>query len=414
MACVALDADEVRAVADVTVLQSRGILERVCGHHTVVVVGGGHQDGRILLAVLDGMQRGVLVEVLEHLLAVLAGAVIHRPVAADGELVVAEHIHNAHLRDGHRKEVGTLVHDCADEQAAVGTALQGQLLLARIFLVDEVFRRRDAVVEYVLLLHLGTGLVPFLAVFAAAAQVHDSQHAALLQPGDPRRAETRGERDVEAAVPVEQRRVVAVHLDALLVGDEHRDLGAVLRGEELLLGHVFVGVELDLGLLVERGFVVGDVIAVDGRRGDVGGHGVERLRILRLAAESADSADHVVVEVAEELAALVENLHERTGVLGVVGNQPVADMAHTREHLPLGGGDDVRPPHRVETADRDADDLVLRGVVVGHHEEMAVNLVNDGVVIREVGHGFDELRFRIIQIFVIQRIAGCGLAAVNH
>ena len=91
VARVALDADEVRAVADVAVLQRCRVLERVRGHHTVVVVGSGHQDGRILLPVLDGVERRVLVEVLEHLLAILAGAVIHGPITANGELVVAQH-----------------------------------------------------------------------------------------------------------------------------------------------------------------------------------------------------------------------------------------------------------------------------------------------------------------------------------
>ena len=89
MAGVALDADEVRTVADVAVLQGGGILERVGGHYTVIVVGGSDQDSGVLDAVLYRMHRRVFVQVLEHLLAVLAGAVVDGPVAADGEFVVA-------------------------------------------------------------------------------------------------------------------------------------------------------------------------------------------------------------------------------------------------------------------------------------------------------------------------------------
>ena len=52
---VTLNADKVRLVTDVAVLQRRRVLERVCRNHTVVVVSCGHQDSRILLAVLDGV-----------------------------------------------------------------------------------------------------------------------------------------------------------------------------------------------------------------------------------------------------------------------------------------------------------------------------------------------------------------------
>ena len=179
---VALNADKVRLVADVAILQSRGVLERVRGHHTVVVIGGGHQDGRILLTVLNGMQWRVFVEILEHLLAVLAGTVIYGPVAANGELVVAQHVHDTHFRDGHGEEVGTLVHDRAHEQTAVGTAHHRKLFLAGVALCNQELSRSNTVVENVLLLQLRTGLVPLLAILATAAKVGHSIHTTLLQP----------------------------------------------------------------------------------------------------------------------------------------------------------------------------------------------------------------------------------------
>ncbi len=74
--------------------------------------------------------------------------------------------------------------------------------------------------------------MPALAVLAAPAQVGDGQDAAPVQPDEARRAEGRGQIDVEAAVAVEQGGPRAVPGKALLVDQEHRDLGAVLRDIE--------------------------------------------------------------------------------------------------------------------------------------------------------------------------------------
>ena len=100
------------------------------------------------------------------------------------------------------------------------------------------------------------------------------------------------------------------------MGDEHRDFGAVFRGEELLLGHIFVGVELDFGLFVQGRFVIGNIITVNRRRGDVRGDGIERLCVVGLTAETADGAEKVVVEVSDELAALIEKRAQREAQAG--------------------------------------------------------------------------------------------------
>ncbi len=47
-------------------------------------------------------------------------------------------------------------------------------------------------------------IVPGLAVLATATDVGDCEHPALLQPGDARRGKGRVQRDVEAAIGVEQ------------------------------------------------------------------------------------------------------------------------------------------------------------------------------------------------------------------
>ena len=70
----------------------------------------------------------------------------------------------------------------------------------------------DEIVEHVLLPELRAGLVPVLAVFAAAAQVGHGVDAAHLEPRLDGRAERGRRRDIEAAVAVQQHGLVAVAL----------------------------------------------------------------------------------------------------------------------------------------------------------------------------------------------------------
>ena len=77
----------------------------------------------------------------------------------------------------------------------------------RVLLRDEPLGRGDEVVEDVLLLLEHPGLVPGVAVLAAAAQVRQGVDAARLEPGEEGGAEARRLADVEAAVAVEERRV---------------------------------------------------------------------------------------------------------------------------------------------------------------------------------------------------------------
>ena len=132
-------------------LQRGGVLERVGGHDTVVVVGGGDERGRVRRAGLDVVERRVGVERLE-LLRVVARAVVGNPVPADRELVEAEHVHDADLRDGDAEEVGALVDDRADQQAAVRPALGGEPGRRGVLVGDQPLGRGDEVVEDVLLL----------------------------------------------------------------------------------------------------------------------------------------------------------------------------------------------------------------------------------------------------------------------
>src|SRR5207249_5509568 len=92
---------------------------------------------------------------------------------------------------------------------------------------NEPFRRRDEIIKDILLLELHPGLVPLLAILAAAANVGRSINEALFEQGEARRTERRRGGDVESAVGIEQRRIVAVEFEALLVNEEHRHARAV-------------------------------------------------------------------------------------------------------------------------------------------------------------------------------------------
>ena len=82
VARLGVDADQDRSVAALGVLHFGGELERMGRHDTVIVVGSRYQRRRILRALLDVMQRGVFVEVVE-LLLVVARAVLYDPAPAD-------------------------------------------------------------------------------------------------------------------------------------------------------------------------------------------------------------------------------------------------------------------------------------------------------------------------------------------
>ena len=147
-----------------------GELEAVGGDDAVVVVGGGDQGGRVAGAGLEVVERRVGVEGLE-LVRVVGGAVVVGPGPADGELVEAEHVHDADGGQGGAEEVGALGHAGADEQAAVAAAADGELGALVYLFGDQPLGGGDEVVEDVLLVQLGAGLVPVLAVLAAAAEV---------------------------------------------------------------------------------------------------------------------------------------------------------------------------------------------------------------------------------------------------
>ena len=261
-----LDPDEygVRAVP-VDLLDPRRVLEGMAGRHPIVVVGGSHQRRRKVLARRDVVVRRVRAQDLEHL-RVIRTAIVGGPCPTDRELVEAEHVHHAHRRERRPEELGALVQDRPDEQAAVRSPGDREPRGLGDRVVDQELGGRDEVVEDVLLVFEHAAPVPALAVLAAAPEIHLRVHPAALQEDEVRRIEAGPQADVEAAVAVQESRVVAVPAHALLVGQEHGDPGAVRRGEEDLLGLVLLEVEGDLGRPVGLGFAGREVVPVHRRR----------------------------------------------------------------------------------------------------------------------------------------------------
>src|SRR5690606_987541 len=107
-------------------------------------------------------------------------------------------------------------------------------------------------VEDALLVLAPPAAVPGLTVLASAAQRRKRVDAAHLQPDRGGRAETGRAREVEAAVPREQRRVTAVERDALAVDDEHRRARAVLRRTPHLLDFIRGAVPLHVRAFLQR------------------------------------------------------------------------------------------------------------------------------------------------------------------
>lgn len=124
----AIDANQLGCVAGVGCLQSCCIFERVGGDYAVVVVGSGNEDGGVGSSVVfDGVDGRVAKQIFSHFRRVGACTVVGSPVPADGEFVVAHHVHNANAGDGNFEEVGAQV-DCGTyEETAIATAFDGEV-----------------------------------------------------------------------------------------------------------------------------------------------------------------------------------------------------------------------------------------------------------------------------------------------
>ena len=323
--------------------------------------------------------------------------------------MVAQHVHDTDLRDGHAEQVGPLRHAGADEQSAVGAAHDGQLLLRRVSLSDEMFGSADEVVEHVLLLHLRTCQMPFLAILAAPSQIHLGVDASALEEGDAHGRERRRQRDVEASVAIEVDGIAAVALQSFLVGDEHGNAGAVLALEEELL-RLEVGLtEAHLRFGVDRAAVLLHVVAVDGAGLGERGEREEALGALLAAADTC-AADARKGHLAEAAALQIVDVDVVAGILAVRKEHLAVDKCHVLQNVFALGH------HLLPVAD-------ARLVDVGHHEPVAgsscigedidavADVLDGRILALHVVCHLDELRAFLPEVAHVEVVA-CPCAAL--
>ena len=191
------------------------------------MVGGGDECGRVAGARLHVMQ-GRVRQQIRNGSRVIGRAVLGGPGRAAGKLVIPQHVEDAHGGKSDREEFRTLRHDSADQQPTVRSPLYRETAWGGVLEGDEVLGGGDEVIEHVLLLRFHSRLMPRFAILTAPAQRGRCIHATGLHPRH------HGGREVgeliyrEAAVRIQQGRIVAVEGEPLAMRDEHRNARAIL------------------------------------------------------------------------------------------------------------------------------------------------------------------------------------------
>ena len=117
-----------------------------------------------------------------ELFGVFGGAVLRDPEFRDQEILVAQHVEQRDLADHGAEQVRTLRDHRAHQQAAIRSALDGEVIFVGDLVGDQEFGGGDEVVENILLFVQHAGAMPVFAELGAAAQVGHGVDAAMLQP----------------------------------------------------------------------------------------------------------------------------------------------------------------------------------------------------------------------------------------
>mmetsp|Transcript_40073 Transcript_40073/g.85566 ORF Transcript_40073/g.85566 Transcript_40073/m.85566 type:complete len:263 (-) Transcript_40073:1166-1954(-) len=222
----------------------------------VVARRGGEEDRRVARAALEPMVGRVLLDV-RPLLWLVGVAILAHPRGARKQLVEAAHVEERHLANDGAEELGRAYEHVAGEQPAVGAARDAEPLVAGDAASHQVLGDRLEVFVGLVPLLLERGLVPARPVLAASADVGLHVGATLLEPADADcRDVARRERDLEAAVAVEQGRRRAVERHPRLA---HKKVGhhcAIFRLGEVLV-HLESGAAEEGGQRLEHFLLLG-------------------------------------------------------------------------------------------------------------------------------------------------------------
>ena len=179
--------------------------------------------------------------------------------------------------------------------------------------------------------------MPFLAVFAPAPEVGLCINPSLLQKPNPQRTERGWQADVEPTVAVEHSWVGAIELNALFVGNKHRDFCPVFTGIKNLLCFVIRWFEINFGFAKNRTLFGGQIVAVNRWRKRERRKGEEHKFIVAKAAKAPGSANGGKLNFVFEFAFQVIHLHPRGYVFGIGREDFAPGSAYARERFGLFG-----------------------------------------------------------------------------
>mmetsp|Transcript_18642 Transcript_18642/g.44888 ORF Transcript_18642/g.44888 Transcript_18642/m.44888 type:complete len:236 (-) Transcript_18642:1777-2484(-) len=162
-------------------------LERVKWRHAVVVVSRQQQQRRIGAAIrrhLHVVYRRIVDDRGESAW-VIAAAVVALPRSPDAELVVPQHVHDAHLGNAGPKEVWPLVGAGSHQQPTIRPALGRQPAWCGVSALDQIVCCGLEIVKAVLFLVEAAVVVPRKAILCPAPDVGHGVHTTeLLHPDE--------------------------------------------------------------------------------------------------------------------------------------------------------------------------------------------------------------------------------------
>src|SRR5262245_26679434 len=157
--------------------------------------------------------------------------------------------------------------------------------------MDEVFSCGNEIIKDILLVQLHASFVPLLAILGPAANAGRHVDDPLFEQSNPKRAKCRRYGNVEAAITIQKRRIVAVEIQALLVDNKHRHSSAIFTCVEDLFRFVILSAEaLNLWGPEQARTARRDVVFVDRRRNVQGVERIENELVVSLSAKTAGGA----------------------------------------------------------------------------------------------------------------------------
>src|SRR5215471_18358816 len=174
---------------------------------------------------------------------------------------------------------------------------------------------RDEIIEHILFRVKHPGLMPFLAVLAAAPQVRNSVNAAHFHPDQISRRERRRAGNVEPAIAVKISRRLAVSFHSFFVWDKHRHARAIGALVKDLFSRVIIRIEFHVWLEQQLACPLVDIVAEDFRgRGETRKR-VKRLAVFAFSGESGGSAKPRQRDLAVSRSVALEQFHRAVRVL---------------------------------------------------------------------------------------------------